>query len=44
MPEALVRAEWPRSASRAELAGWFSVSEEAIGRRLYPLGLGDARP
>jgi len=37
-------AEWPRSASRAELAGWFSVSEEAMGWRLYNLGLADARP
>lgn len=39
MPEELVRAQWSRAASAAELASLFSVSEEAIGWRLYNLRL-----
>ena len=39
MPEPAVRAEFNRAASAAELAGWFGVSEEAIGWRIYNLGL-----
>lgn len=44
MPEPAVRGEWLRAASCAELAGWFGVSEEAMGWRVYNLALADARP
>jgi Zn-dependent peptidase ImmA (M78 family) len=39
MPEPAVRAEFPRAASTGELAGWFGVSEEAMGWRLHNCGL-----
>jgi hypothetical protein len=41
MPEPLVRREFVRAATAAELAGWFGVSEEAMGWRLYSFGLGE---
>ena len=44
MPEELVREEWPRSATTAELAGWFGVSAEAMQWRLYNFGLVQERP
>jgi predicted transcriptional regulator len=44
MPESPVRAEWERAASAEELAGWFGVSDEAMGWRLYNLGVVEARP
>jgi Zn-dependent peptidase ImmA (M78 family) len=39
MPEPAVRADWPRAASCAELAGWFGVSEYAMSWRLYSFDL-----
>jgi Zn-dependent peptidase ImmA (M78 family) len=39
MPQDLVRSEWPRAASAAELASRFGVSEEAMNWRLYNVGL-----
>ena len=44
MPEPAVRAEFDRAESGAELAGWFGVSEEAIGWRLYNLQLVSSAP
>jgi hypothetical protein len=44
MPEPLVRAEWPRAMSCAELAAWFGVSENAMHWRLYNFGLVGAAP
>ena len=44
MPEPAVRAEFARAASAAELAGWFGVSEEAMGWRLYNFGVIDEHP
>jgi Zn-dependent peptidase ImmA (M78 family) len=44
MPEPAVRSEWARAESAAELARWFGVSEEAMGWRLYNLGVVVARP
>lgn len=44
MPEPLVRAEWPRATSCAELAAWFGVSDNAMHWRLYNFGLVGAPP
>ena len=44
MPEEVVRAEWARAASAAELAGWFGVSGDAMSWRLYNVGLVPNRP
>jgi Zn-dependent peptidase ImmA (M78 family) len=39
MPEPVVREEFRRAASAAELADWFGVSAEAMGWRLFNVGL-----
>jgi hypothetical protein len=44
MPEPAVRAEWPRAESTEALARRFGVSEEAMGWRLYNLGVVEERP
>lgn len=44
MPEPALREEFARAASAAELATWFGVSEEAMGWRLYNVGLVADRP
>jgi Zn-dependent peptidase ImmA (M78 family) len=44
MPEELVREEFPRCATRAELCLRFGVSAEAMGWRLYNLRLVDEKP
>jgi IrrE N-terminal-like domain len=39
MPEPVVRKTWRMAASCHELASWFDVSNEAMGWRLFSLGL-----
>jgi uncharacterized protein DUF955 len=44
MPEPLIRGEWSTSASAGDLAIRFGVSAEAIGWRLYNLGIVTSQP